>query len=315
MTPAAHLTTRPSCRDAPGHARGCRTSSSAPGSWRAACRFPRRSWSTFQALRLSASSTNSFSIVLHRFLARDLLDPLELVAGARHVEVGRAAPCSTMFDQVGLANDVVGGEDRRAVHRVLAARAHCPASRSSSARSSRLRRTRSPSCPSSSLNRLEEVEGERRNVVAALAQRRHVDRKDVDAVDRGPRGRCPSATIAFRSLLVAVISRTLAVWVLVSPTARNSRSWSTRSSLAWVDSGDVADLVEEQRAAVGDLEHALLVRHRAGERALDVAEQLALQQVLAQRVAVDRRRTACPCAGCCSGWRARSVPCRCRSRR
>ena len=40
----------------------------------------------------------------------------------------------------------------------------------------------------------------------------------------------------------------------------------------------VADLVEEQRAAVGELEAALPPRHGAGERALLVAEQLALEE-------------------------------------
>ena len=42
---------------------------------------------------------------------------------------------------------------------------------------------------------------------------------------------------------------------------------------------DVADLVEEQRAAVGQLEAADLVAVGVGEGALDVAEQLAFQQV------------------------------------
>ena len=46
---------------------------------------------------------------------------------------------------------------------------------------------------------------------------------------------------------------------------------------------DVADLVEKQRAAVGQLEAALLPRLRAGERALLVAEQLGLDQALGQR--------------------------------
>ena len=41
---------------------------------------------------------------------------------------------------------------------------------------------------------------------------------------------------------------------------------------------NVADLVEEQRAAVGQLEAADLLRDRAGERALLVAEQLAFEQ-------------------------------------
>ena len=49
---------------------------------------------------------------------------------------------------------------------------------------------------------------------------------------------------------------------------------------------DVADLVEKQRAAVGDLEQALLVGDGAGEGALDVAEEFALQQVLRQRSAI-----------------------------
>ena len=50
----------------------------------------------------------------------------------------------------------------------------------------------------------------------------------------------------------------------------------------------VADLVEEQRAAVGRLDLADRLPCRAGERALLVAEQLALEQVLGNRGAVDR---------------------------
>jgi hypothetical protein len=42
---------------------------------------------------------------------------------------------------------------------------------------------------------------------------------------------------------------------------------------------DLADLVEERGAAVGDLEQAELARRRAGERAALVAEQLALEQL------------------------------------
>src|SRR5690606_28839692 len=50
----------------------------------------------------------------------------------------------------------------------------------------------------------------------------------------------------------------------------------------------LADLVEEERAAVGELEPAALALGRTRERALLVAEQLALEQLLAQRRAVDR---------------------------
>ena len=49
----------------------------------------------------------------------------------------------------------------------------------------------------------------------------------------------------------------------------------------------VADLVEEQRAAVGDLEQALLGRDRAREGALLVAEQLGLQQLAREPGAVE----------------------------
>src|SRR5262249_53314205 len=51
--------------------------------------------------------------------------------------------------------------------------------------------------------------------------------------------------------------------------------------------GHLPDLVEEDRPAMCHLELAVLTRARAGERALLVAEQLALEQVRRQRRAVD----------------------------
>ena len=50
----------------------------------------------------------------------------------------------------------------------------------------------------------------------------------------------------------------------------------------------VADFVEKQRAAVGGLEQAVLVRDRAGEAAFAVAEEFAFHQALRDRAAVDR---------------------------
>jgi hypothetical protein len=50
---------------------------------------------------------------------------------------------------------------------------------------------------------------------------------------------------------------------------------------------ELADLVQEQRAAVGGLDQADLARLRVGEGALLMAEQLALDQVRRQRGAVD----------------------------
>ena len=54
----------------------------------------------------------------------------------------------------------------------------------------------------------------------------------------------------------------------------------------------VADLVEEDRAAPRAAEEALLRRDRAGERAAHVAEELALEQVLRDRGAVDGQEDA-----------------------
>ena len=50
---------------------------------------------------------------------------------------------------------------------------------------------------------------------------------------------------------------------------------------------DVADLVEEDAALVGEVEHPLLRVDRAGERALDVAEQRRLEQIRRQVAGVD----------------------------
>ena len=77
----------------------------------------------------------------------------------------------------------------------------------------------------------------------------------------------------------------------------------------------VADLVEEQGAAVGQLEPAELALDGAGEGALLVAEQLGLEQRLGQRAAVDLDERPCPRASSGRGWRAPPAPCRCRTRR
>ena len=49
----------------------------------------------------------------------------------------------------------------------------------------------------------------------------------------------------------------------------------------------LTDLVEQQRAAVGELHEPGLGAHRSRERALLVAEQLGLQHLARQRPAVD----------------------------
>src|SRR5690606_27328434 len=59
-----------------------------------------------------------------------------------------------------------------------------------------------------------------------------------------------------------------------------------REELLLLRRADVADLVEEERAAVRGLEAARPVGLGAGEGAPDVAEQLALEEALGERAEV-----------------------------
>ena len=76
----------------------------------------------------------------------------------------------------------------------------------------------------------------------------------------------------------------------------------------------LADLVEEQRAPVGFEEFADAFLDGAGEGALLVAEQDALDQVLGDRAAIDGDEGLGICGRFRPGWRARSAPCRRRIR-
>ena len=92
--------------------------------------------------------------------------------------------------------------------------------------------------------------------------------------------------------------RAQSTWIgMLPPTRSNGWPSSTRRNLACVPSGHLADLVEEDRALVGRLELADLLLGRAGERALLVAEQLAFQQRLGQRGAVEADERPVACAG------------------
>ena len=56
----------------------------------------------------------------------------------------------------------------------------------------------------------------------------------------------------------------------------------------------VVDLVEEHRAAGGRADQSVVIGNRAGERAADVTEQLAFDQLVRDRGAVDRHEPAAP---------------------
>ena len=66
---------------------------------------------------------------------------------------------------------------------------------------------------------------------------------------------------------MAAITRTSTFTVRVPPTRSNSPSWSTRRSLTWVLGVMLADLVEEDRAAVGELEPPLRLARTAPVKA------------------------------------------------
>ena len=120
----------------------------------------------------------------------------------------------------------------------------------------------------------------------ALAQRRHEDREDVEAVveilaERAGRDRL------LQSLLVAAISRTLTLMVSVPPSRSNSRSCSTRSSLTCV--ARLMSPISSRNSVPpsASSKRPFFRASRAGERALLVAEQLRLDQAVGQRRAAD----------------------------
>ncbi len=92
----------------------------------------------------------------------------------------------------------------------------------------------------------------------------------------------PAATSAARSALVAERMRTSMRRAREAPTRSTSPVSSTRRSLACCRSCQRPDLVEQQRAALGQLEAADPVGARVGEGALHVAEHLALEQAFGE---------------------------------
>ena len=159
--------------------------------------------------------------------------------------------------------------------------------------------------------RRQEVLRQRQDVLAAIAQRRHPEVKHVEPMVE-VQAEAPAFTSAASSLFVAAMMRTSTLRSRVPPSRRNVISSSTLSSFACVPRRHLADLVEEQRPAVGRLEQPPLLRLRVGEGAALVTEELALQQVLgheAQLISMNGRpappgrppvdqigdRAPCPC--------------------
>jgi hypothetical protein len=131
----------------------------------------------------------------------------------------------------------------------------------------------------------EEVLEEQRDVVAAVAQRRQRDLEHVDPVEQvlaEPPGRDHGGEVAVRGRDDADVDL-----AGLGVADAGERALLEHAQHLDLERGrHVADLVEEERAVVGDLEQAGLVGDRAGERAAPVAEQLGVEQVVVERRAV-----------------------------
>ena len=133
----------------------------------------------------------------------------------------------------------------------------------------------------------QQVLDQQRDVLAALAQRRHDDMDDVEPVQQV----VAEAALADERLEVAVGGGDHA------RAGAAHGAGAERAELAAVEHAQqlglagerqLADLVEEEAARARELEQALAVRARAGEGAALVAEELALDQLALEQAAVDR---------------------------
>jgi hypothetical protein len=132
---------------------------------------------------------------------------------------------------------------------------------------------------------LQEVARQVEDVVAALAQRRHLDLDDAQAEEEVGAERAFSLTIWSSGRWVALTMRTLTA----GRAGRRAAEALVLQQLQQLDLGGrvgLADLVEEQRAAFCGLHQAGLALAGIGEGALLVAEQLGLDQLRRQRAAV-----------------------------
>src|SRR5438105_2689162 len=132
----------------------------------------------------------------------------------------------------------------------------------------------------------EEMLGQARNILPALAQRRERDRNYVEAIEE---------VLAELALVDHLLE--IAVGGSDDPDVDGDRlGGADGTDLAALEGAQeldlegrrhLADLVEQQRPARGLLEEPLLVRAGAREGALDVPEDLRLEQRFGQRSAVD----------------------------
>src|SRR2546423_3148827 len=132
----------------------------------------------------------------------------------------------------------------------------------------------------------EEVRGEEGDVAVALAQRRQ---RDLDAEDAVVEVLAEASLLDGRLELAVRGGDDADVGGAVGGVADAAKLAVLQESqkLRLRRQRQLADFVEEERAAVGRLDEAGAVAVGAGERAAHAAEQLALDERLRQRRAVD----------------------------
>ena len=149
----------------------------------------------------------------------------------------------------------------------------------------------------------EEMAHQVRDVLRPLAQRRHRDRKDVQAVEQ----------VLAETALLHVVDQVAVGGRDDAHVDLDRLARADRLDLALLDRAQqldlrgrrqLADLVEEQRAAGGLDEFAGVALGGAGEGALLVAEQDRLDEVVGDGAAIDRdERLGAPLAGAVDGAR------------
>ena len=121
----------------------------------------------------------------------------------------------------------------------------------------------------------------------------------------------PAAASAARSRFVVATMRTSTLIGRRSADALELLLLQHAQQLRLQVEPHLGDFVEQQRAAVRALERALDALDRAGERALLVAEQRALDEAFGQRRAIQLDERAVAPVALRRGSRARTAPCRC----
>ena len=137
----------------------------------------------------------------------------------------------------------------------------------------------------------QEVRREHRNVLASLPQRRKADRDDAEAVEE-VLTEPPVGHEGPEVLVGGGDDPHIDLGALGPPDPPHLVLLEDPEEPGLHTGADLADLVEKARPAVRGLEQPSLLGQRPGERALDVTEQLALEETLGQSAAVDRHERA-----------------------